>query len=174
MKTGNEKQRMAYKAVGQLGILEELKAYAPIVCGTIPIGIDVENSDLDIIMDVGSTDTFEKDLLSLYKNKQNFRVKRTTIREREVIKANFIYEGFEFELFGQSENVLNQHAYLHMIIEYKLLQRFPSLKEKVIRLKKNGIKTEPAFCMLLIIEGDPYTGLIQYGIKNGLIQRLCF
>jgi hypothetical protein len=169
MKSGNEKQRKAYKAIEQLGVLVDLIAYNPILCGTVPIGIDIENSDLDIIMVMEDADNFENKLCSIYKNKQGFSVKKTIIRGREVVKANFIYEGFEFELFGQSENVQEQHAYLHMIIEYKLLQMFPSMQERIISLKKEGYKTEPAFCKLLMIEGDPYTGLIEYGVNKELI-----
>lgn len=102
-------------------------------------------------------------------NKDNFTIKRTTIRGKEVVKANFVYNNFEFEFFGQAQPVHKQNAYLHMIIEHKLLQKFPNHKEKVINLKKQGYKTEPAFCKLLDITGDPYVGLIRLGDEEGIV-----
>lgn len=36
-----------------------------------------------------------------------------------------------------------------MIIENYLIINQPSIKEQVIVLKKNGMKTEPAFCKVL-------------------------
>ncbi|WP_430786630.1 DUF4269 domain-containing protein [Virgibacillus flavescens] len=53
-----------------------------------------------------------------------------------------------------------------MIIEHELLRMNSILKNKVICLKKQGYKTEPAFCKLLGISGDPYTELIQFGFKK--------
>ena len=50
MKSGSDKQKMAYKAIEELQIMDTLRSYNPVVCGTIPIGIDIEGYDLDIIM----------------------------------------------------------------------------------------------------------------------------
>ena len=37
------------------------------------------------------------------------------------------------------------------------------MKEEIVSLKKQGYKTEPAFCKVLGLKGDPYHSLIQYG-----------
>lgn len=165
MRIGSDKQKQAFKAIEELGILNELEPYHPTLCGTIPLGVDVEDSDLDIIMEVTNLDEFEHKLKALYENKQNFKMKRTTIRDKEVVKAKFVFNDFEFELFGQNEPVHHQNAYLHMMIEFQLLQKFPDLQPKVLALRKQGYKTEPAFCKILEITGDPYSGLIHYGRK---------
>ncbi len=169
MKTGNKQQKKAYSAIQELNILNELHIYKPVLCGTLPIGIDVRGSDLDIIMEVKELDLFAGEIRALYADKQNFTIKRTTIRGKEVVIANFIFQDFEFELFGQAQPVQKQFAYLHMIIEYELLKRNPGLKEKVIHLKNQGYKTEPAFCKLLNISGDPYEGLILFGVEEGIV-----
>jgi hypothetical protein len=169
MKTGNIKQQEAYSAIMDLCVFDELHAYNPVLCGTLPIGIDIKGSDLDIIMEVQELDFFAEQLQTLYADKENFSLKRTTIRGKEVVKANFIFRNFEFELFGQAQPVHKQFAYLHMMIEYELLKRKPGLKEKVIYLKNQGYKTEPAFCKLLNIGGDPYEGLILFGVKEGIV-----
>ncbi len=44
-----------------------------------------------------------------------------------------------------------------------LLMQHPHIREEVIRLKENGLKTEPAFAQVLNINGDPYEGLILLG-----------
>ncbi|WP_406945989.1 DUF4269 domain-containing protein [Halobacillus sp. SY10] len=170
MKRGNKRQRDAYTTIKELCIFDELSIYNPMLCGTIPIGIDLDNSDLDIVMDVKDLRLFEKKLDALYGDKPGFTMKRTIIRGREVVKANFLSNNFELELFGQDQSTYFQNAYLHMIIEHELLKDNPTLKGKVIDLKKQGYKTEPAFCKLLGIAGDPYEGLVQYGIKERIIK----
>lgn len=49
LQNGNDRQRQAYSTLSDNQILPKLKRYDPILVGTIPINIDIENSDLDII-----------------------------------------------------------------------------------------------------------------------------
>jgi Domain of unknown function (DUF4269) len=169
LQTGNTRQKLAYQAISQLGIMNDLSEYHPVLCGTLPIGIDIAGSDLDMIMEVADFDGFEEKVNTLYGNKEGFLTNRLIIRGVPVLTANFIFEGFEFELFGQPQPVHQQYAYLHMIIEHALLQLHPDMREQVIKLKQQGYKTEPAFCTVLGIEGDPYEGLIQFGKSMGII-----
>jgi hypothetical protein len=170
LKSGNEKQRNAYKAINELGIMEDLHEYQPVLCGTIPIGIDVKGSDLDIIMEVTDFERFEKTAASLYSGLENFNIKKRTIRNVPVIKANFLFQGFEFELFGQPVPVHKQYAYLHMVIEHALLEQYPHIKDEIIRFKQEGYKTEPAFCKVFGLEGDPYERLIEFGKEKGIVE----
>lgn len=169
LKSSNGRQKQAYTALIQAGILKDLAEYDPVLCGTIPLGIDVETSDLDIIMEVYDLDKFELKLEELYGGHNHFIQKRRMVRGRPVSKANFVFGGFEFELFGQPQPVRKQYAYLHMLIQYQLLSEQPDLKEKIIGLKQLGYKTEPAFYKVLGLEGDPYDALIQYGEKQEII-----
>ncbi|GKT33655.1 Protein of unknown function DUF4269 like protein, partial [Aduncisulcus paluster] len=56
-----------------------------------------------------------------------------------------------------------QNAYRHMVIEHRLLtlesDKAEILKEKITELKSGGTKTEPAFAMLLGLQGNPYQAL---------------
>ncbi|MBA2173746.1 DUF4269 domain-containing protein [Halobacillus locisalis] len=165
MKTGNAKQQAAYHAIHELHILEDLKGYEPTVCGTIPLGIDTYKSDIDIIANVQDLHFFEQKIHHLYEDKRDFRPKR----KENIVKGNFIFHGFAFEIYGQPQPTLEQNAYLHMIIEYRLLQRKPEWKAEVITLKEQGWSTEAAFCKLLRIDGDPYQQLIDYGRQAGLL-----
>lgn len=48
-----------------------------------------------------------------------------------------------------------------MLIEYNLLKTYGDpFRERIIQLKKQGIKTEPAFAQLLGLKGDPYLALL--------------
>ncbi|MBM6618706.1 DUF4269 domain-containing protein [Bacillus suaedaesalsae] len=169
LNSGTSKQKKAYHVIQLLGIMDELAIYTPVLCGTIPLGIDLPQSDLDIIMYVKDFPLFERKLLDQFSHHEKFRLKSTIMRNEKVIKANFYYQGFEFELFGQNKPVHEQYAYLHMVIEHNLLVKNPKWKEKVIQLKKQGYKTEPAFCTLLNVSGDPYDQLIEYGVLQGFI-----
>ncbi|MBP3039969.1 DUF4269 domain-containing protein [Bacillaceae bacterium Marseille-Q3522] len=52
----------------QLGIFSDLSRYTPVLCGTIPIELDVKGSDLDIIMEVLDFSMFKKEITSLYES----------------------------------------------------------------------------------------------------------
>ncbi|TQR17544.1 DUF4269 domain-containing protein [Psychrobacillus vulpis] len=170
LKLGNLKQSRAFSVISDLGIMDDLSEYHPTLCGTLPLGIDIEGSDLDIIMEVANFNQFEKKVKTLYGDQENFILKKLIIRDFPVIKANFIYKEFEFELFGQQQPVNRQYAYLHMIIENVILEQLPLIKEEVIRLKEQGYKTEPAFCKVLGLEGDPYERLVEFGKEKGFIE----
>lgn len=47
--TGNVKQKAAYRVLTEHSLLEKLRSFDPILTGTIPINIDTDTSDLDII-----------------------------------------------------------------------------------------------------------------------------
>ena len=121
LQIGNEKQIRAYKAISNLGIMDNLSEYNPTLCGTFPLGIDIVSSDLDIIMEVVDFLPYEKRVETLYGDKENFNIKRILIRDVSVVKSNFIFGGFEFELFAHPQTVKEQYAYLHMIIENSLM-----------------------------------------------------
>lgn len=170
LESGNAKQKRAYKAINDVGIMDSLVEFNPILCGTVPINLDISGSDLDIIMEVYDFEHFDEMARRLYGHRENFKIKRLSIREVPVIKVNFVYDGLEFELFGQPVPVTKQYAYLHMVIEHWLMEQHPHLRMAVIQLKKQGVKTEPAFCKLLGLEGDPYESLLKYGKSLGFTK----
>jgi hypothetical protein len=170
LKSGNEKQRHALRAMTELGIFEDMAEYNPVLCGTVPIGIDVDGSDLDIVMEVHDFIRFSNTAVSLYQGFEGFACKEKILKSIPTIKVNFFFGGFQFELFGQPVPVEQQNAYRHMLVEHYLLTKYPKIKQDVIMLKKQGIKTEPAFARILGLEGDPYEELLLLE-KNGLCER---
>ncbi|WP_210419390.1 DUF4269 domain-containing protein [Pedobacter sp. KBS0701] len=157
---GNEKQVKAYQVLMDNKILEKLAFYHPILVGTIPINIDIENSDLDIICEVYDNDEFIDQIMAIFGPEKDFSV--TESIKFDAIKATFKIENFEIEIFGQNRPTMQQNAYRHMLIEYKLLlEKGEAFRQEIISLKKQGYKTEPAFAKLLGLEGNPYEELLK-------------
>jgi Domain of unknown function (DUF4269) len=161
LKTGNAKQQLAYQALKKHQVLAHLQPFDPILAGTIPIDIDIENSDLDIICYCQNLDAFEEVLQEKFGSASGFKIGRIEIQDAEAVVANFQLDAFEIEIFGQNIPTRQQNAYRHMLIEYKLLREHgEQFRQKVIDLKRQGHKTEPAFALLLGLAGDPYKALL--------------
>lgn len=160
LQSGNEKQVRAYQVLMDNKILEKLAFYHPILVGTIPINIDIENSDLDIICEVYDNDEFIDQLMAIFGTEKDFSITRST--RFNAIKATFKIEDFEIEIFGQNTPTIQQNACRHMLIEYQLLlEKGKAFRQEIISLKKQGYKTEPAFAKLLGFEGNPYEELLK-------------
>ncbi|SMO83879.1 protein of unknown function [Chryseobacterium rhizoplanae] len=164
LKNGNERQKRAYDVLAKYQIFEKLKAYSPILAGTVPIEIDIEGSDLDIIfeVDLRFEEDFLDDLMLSRCIPHDVTVEHLIINGEKCITLNFMLEGFPIEIFGQNKPTKEQNAYLHMVAEYKILkEKGEEFKQKIIELKKQGIKTEPAFGMLLGLK-NPYEDLLKF------------
>jgi len=71
LNSGNDKQKWVYRVLIGHHVFEKLQRFDPILTGTIPINIDVQASDLDIICCFASADDFKvfyKDSLTLFEN----------------------------------------------------------------------------------------------------------
>ncbi len=165
LKTGNQKQIHAFEVLSQNKVLINLSEFDPILVGTIPINIDIENSDLDIICYWKNKSDFITKLNTLFGNETDFQIRETSIDNQEIVITNFEINGFEIEVFGQNIPTKNQNGYKHMIIEYEILKaKGKNFRLEIIKLKQNGYKTEPAFAYLLGLNGDPYSELLKYQI----------
>ncbi|MBE8713838.1 DUF4269 domain-containing protein [Sphingobacterium hungaricum] len=165
LKTGNELQKRAYEVLTNHCTLEKLKDFNPILCGTIPIDIAIENSDLDIICSHNDKAIFRNTITTLFQNEQNFYIIEKLIRDTESIVASFLLDGFAIEIFSQPIPTKEQHAYKHMIIEHEILMsKGEEFRQQIIDLKHQGYKTEPAFAKLLNLTKDPYLDLLNYTI----------
>lgn len=163
LKDGNSRQQKAYRAVRELKVLETLKAYDPVVVGTIPIEIDTETSDIDIICEVNDINAFESYIIEHFGNRTGFKCYRTQFDGYESVVSKFLFNRMPFEIFGQGLPVERQNAYRHMIVEYRLLrERGSDFKKRILQLKRQGIKTEPAFAKVLGLNGDPYMELLKF------------
>ncbi|SHM18603.1 DUF4269 domain-containing protein [Chryseobacterium polytrichastri] len=162
LKAGNIKQKRAYEILTKYRIFEKLTYYSPILAGTIPIEIDIEGSDLDIICNVKNENEFLEVLNQILPQNIDFTIVTNIINNENCIILNCILEDFPIEIFGQNKPTTEQNAYRHMVVEHNILdEKGEEFKQKIIELKKQGIKTEPAFGLLLNLE-NPYEDLLKF------------
>lgn len=162
---GNSVQKKAYGVINELMILETLKDYDPILVGTIPIGLHIPGSDLDIICEVHEPDVFKSFITSHYSKYANYSFKTQYEKDVTIVVVNFTYKGFDFEIYAKPGLTRSFNGYQHMVIEHRILNLLDiRFRETIISLKKCGLKTEPAFSKLLGLRGDPYEELLK--LKN--------
>jgi len=160
---GNDRQQEAYFTLMNSQVFLKLNAFDPILVGTIPINIDIENSDLDIICCFANKEDFLKTISDNFGNEDNFTIREQQSSNNSAIVANFLMDNFEIEVFGQNIPTKQQFAYRHLIVEYNLLNKFgEEFRQEIIELKKQGLKTEPAFAKILGLTGDPYIELLKF------------
>ncbi|RZK08254.1 MAG: DUF4269 domain-containing protein [Flavobacterium sp.] len=163
LKFGNQKQIQAFEVLTKNNILSRISEFNPILVGTIPINIAIENSDLDIICNWKDKKEFMDKLQFHFENENQFSIREALIDGITTVVANFISDGFEIEIFGQDIPVENQNGYMHMLIEHEILNaKGEDFRLEIIKLKQNGYKTEPAFAELLGLRGNPYKELLKY------------
>lgn len=162
-------QRHAFHVLQKLNIFYDFPSYTPLLCGTIPLAIDVEGSDLDIIMEVQDFERFRHKVQSRYGQLDGFTLNEFAVQLIPTVLCNFTFESMDFEIFAQPIPVVKQNAYRHMIIEHHLLMTYPHIRDEIIHLKKQGLKTEPAFAKVLGLAGDPYEELLKIGSRLDLI-----
>lgn len=158
LKSGNSRQRQTYRILQETNILCVLEGYEPIVTGTIPIGIDVEGSDIDIACHAPDLESFGKYVRSWFSAYGSFadRIKD----DEKAYVAGFIYSGREIEIFAQNKPSVLQNGFRHMLVEERILRLAgEGFRQRIIGLKQQGIKTEPAFGLLLNLE-NPYSDLL--------------
>jgi hypothetical protein len=164
LKDGNEKQQRAHQVLTRHSVFESLQGFEPLLIGTIPINIDIEKSDLDIICCWNSKNFFIETLIENFAHHRGFLLTEKKITGHETIIATFQIDPFEIEIFGQNRSTKQQEGYRHMMIEHKILSsNDETFRQKIIHLKKSGLTTEQAFAKQLNLGGDPYQALLKYG-----------
>jgi hypothetical protein len=163
LKNGNPRQQRAYTTLTQHAVLEHLKNFDPILVGTIPINIDIDESDLDIICNSTDLNSFKAIVGSHFKSQEGFKTQEMNLDGMETVVVSFMLDGFKIELFCQPLHTKLQLGYRHMLIECQLLQeKGEGFRQQIIELKRKGFKTEPAFAQALGLKGDPYVELLNY------------
>ena len=160
LQTGTDRQQAAYAAIRQAQVMSHLADYHPVLAGTLPLDIDIPGSDLDILCYAPNLATFAADVYKHYGSISGFSAADKVIKGRPEHIARFTAYGFDFELFAQAIPVEQQYGYIHMQVEARLLNLFPQAKDPIRALKRDGLKTEPAFGHYFGIIGDPYAALL--------------
>jgi hypothetical protein len=161
------------QATDRLGILDVLRDHDPRIAGTLPLGIDVPGSDIDILCHVVDGKAFTHLVWSAFGEQPGFSVRQWTGDGRPVI-ASFEAHGWAFELFGHPSPVALQRGWRHFEIERRLLALGGApFRHAVMERRRQGAKTEPAFADSLRLEGDPYAALLGiHSCNDGQLFRL--
>ena len=153
--------KMDYRLViERLGILARLESFQPMVIGTPPLGIALEESDLDIACWTADLDDFDRVIRVAYHSFNDFQIRRTSHQEQDVSLATFTAFGWQIEVFCQTLLTERQWGVRHFRVEERLLRLRPELRAIVIANKQAGMKTEPTFASALGLSGDPYQAVL--------------
>lgn len=152
---------MTYEdALEASGILERLAIFDPHLAGTLPLGIAVAGSDLDVLCHAPDALAFSRQLWAHFAGDAGFLLHQWTGGERAVI-ARFERHGWAFEVFGSPRPVREQAAWRHLEVEARLLRLGgEDLRRSILARRAAGMKTEPAFADLLGLPGNPYETLL--------------
>ncbi len=165
--TGNPVQQAAFNALTDFQIWQKLQPFQPVLAGTIPLGIDIPGSDLDVICYWQEEQAFADALTRHFNHLPDFQLLHKAIRQRPTVLARFTAGTFPIEIFGQNRPATEQEAVRHLLIEYAILQeKGETFRQQVIALKMDGMKTEPAFARLLGMEGNGYEQLLTYRVMS--------
>lgn len=172
LRDGTASQRDAHRAITELGILRDLAEYTPALAGTVPLDIDIDGSDLDIICSTNDLGAFAAKVEGLYGSRDDFQLARFVVRDVDSVVGGFRYAGWWFELFAQPTPTARQYACLHLLVEARLLAMGGVEARNGIRdLKRLGMKTEPAFAHYFGLQGDAYLTLAVLAETHDLALR---
>lgn len=177
IRDGSPRQMRAYTAVyDDLILFRRLRMHDPVWVGTYPIDLDIVGSDIDIICNPSSLRAFLSDVRSAYSDCDDFRLTWKAVEQVPTVIVRFKHKEFLIELFAQPKPVYEQTAFVHMVIEARMLAVGGDEARRVIReLKASGMKTEPAFAAYFRLEGDdPYQKLLSMAqmTDEALIEHL--
>ncbi|PKA16355.1 DUF4269 domain-containing protein [Leptospira haakeii] len=142
-------------------VLEILSEFSPEFVGSIPIGVDLPHSDIDIICELRPSILKVLESFSSY---PNFQISEKVLGNVSSIICRFRLGSEKVEIVAQNLLPREQISYLHMVIEEKILkEKGETFRLSVLEKKKEGKTTETAFAELLGLEGDPYSTLLEYG-----------
>ena len=162
---GSPIQRQGLEVIQQIQVMDILADFDPVLAGTLPLDIFMEGSDLDFLCH--SNDLNELDLLwsKEFGENDDFEIHFHQINSIPSLVAGFTFREFKFELFAQAIPTREQTAYRHMVNEFLILENHDEhFKKEIIRLKRQGIKTEAAFAKVLNLPGDPFEAMLHYNL----------
>lgn len=157
-----EGQQKAWTALKELNLLTELSLYRPLIAGTLPLGVETANSDLNILLQAKDLVEFCRTARQRYGVLSDFSEVITNVDGLPTALIKFSYRGVPFELFAQNRKPVEQCAYRHFLAEERLLKLGgKSLRDQILEFRKLGLKTEQAFARALNLSGDPFWELLR-------------
>jgi uncharacterized protein len=162
-----EAHESVFSALNSSNILSDLRPLSPLIAGTFPLNINCAGSDIDILISEDDLSLMKKTVTEKFAAFHNFDCREILVQNEPTLFTSFSYQNVKFEIFGQKTTSLKQRAYLHFLIEERLLKLGgPLFTAKVKEARRQELKTEPAFAKVLGLDGDPYQELLLLQKKN--------
>lgn len=157
-----EKRPKFAMLVTELRLFEIFKDSEPFIAGTIPLSIDGRDADLDFLVSGTGHEEFTKVCSDSFGSCLEFSISQGHANGADYSLCSFLYREVPVEIFSSVNSTYTQNGFLHFQIEEKLLKYgVIDWQTNVIKLKADGLKTEPAFARLLKQEAvDPYKYLL--------------
>jgi hypothetical protein len=106
-------------------------------------------------------DRFAAELVRHFGGLPGFDLRQAEIRAVPSVVCGFDHAGWRVEIFGQAVPVAAQWGMRHFRVEQRLSALLgDDFRSRAVDLKRQGVKTEPAFAALLGLAGDPYEALL--------------
>lgn len=160
---GSPRQRRAFQALQEAAVFARLAANDGSVAlvGSLPIDLALDDSDIDLVTsveDLRLAAARDRELFGAY---EGFQSSRCVGLGGQFQLTRFRESGEWFEIFTQATPIPRQNAVVHLLVEARLLGLAGSaFRERVMRAREAGLKTEPAFGACLGLE-DPLRELLE-------------
>jgi hypothetical protein len=119
-----------------------------LIVGTLPIDVHLRESDVGIICHVKAFRTFATLLERRLGNLPLFALRTTTLQRRPAVVCSFTHQDTPFEIVGMPV----------------------AARAAIRRLRREGLKTEPAFARHFGLAGNPYQAVA--GLWRGFDRPL--
>lgn len=141
------------------GVLDLLAGFDPRIAGTLPLGVSLPGSDIDILCHAPEPNDVA-DCLSEARERLPGLVLRRWISGGRPLVAAFGIDHWPVEVFASPVEVDRQAGWRHFVVERRLLELGgEALRQRVLGLRRAGARTEPAFAAVFGLQGDPYAEL---------------
>ncbi len=158
LESGNDRQQALFAALSASGVLVKLVDYQPALVSTIGLGIDLPNSDVDIVCSAASPREFQ---LFAHREWYGAHDYRSLLLSSGEVVVQFSVAGFLFELYCSSLPTAEQAGVRHFQQVARVLAMGGDLvRELVMKHRWQGAKTEVAVASALGLEGDPYEAVL--------------
>jgi hypothetical protein len=161
-----DERRHYDEALAECAVQEALARFDPRIVGTPPLGLDLPDSDIDVVCFAPDAHTFVDAVWCNFSGAPGFTVKQL-LRLPKPVVASFEVAGWRIELYAETTPVERQRGWRHFAVERRLLTLGgKDLTAAVLTLRQQGMKTEPAFAAALNLRGDPYLVLLDLGEED--------
>ena len=128
LKDGNLRQVQSYKILKSINIFNILKEFNPILVGTIPIGIDIEKSDLDIVCQINleNKENFKDIIVKYFSQLKKFKITDKFLSDG-IILINFFTEPTFAKLLNLNGNPYEELLNLEFLTDKEIIDKLREL-----------------------------------------------